>query len=64
MRVGQNILEPALKRFIYREFKKTSIIQDSILNTPLHYYVLSEYFPWSAGDEIIDDEIERVHDAN
>ena len=62
MRAGLQRLEPALKRFIYRELKSSAIINDAMLNTPLYYNLLRPDFPWSVGDEVSDTQVEAAFD--
>lgn len=62
MRAGLQRLEPALKRFIYRELKASAIINDAMLSTPLYHNLLRPDFPWSVGDEVADVEVEAAFD--
>jgi len=57
IRAGRLRLEPALKRFIYRELKPSAIISQSKLDSSLFDYVAYGPFPWGMGDEVTDEEI-------
>mmetsp|Transcript_16890 Transcript_16890/g.40367 ORF Transcript_16890/g.40367 Transcript_16890/m.40367 type:complete len:414 (-) Transcript_16890:173-1414(-) len=63
MRAGRLRLEPALKRFIYRELKPSAIISDANLDAPLYHAIRwSTDFPWTMGDEVSDNEIDAAFD--
>lgn len=62
MRAGRLRLEPALKRFIYRELKESKIITHANLDAPLYHWVMKPDFPWAMGDRVSDDEVDAAFD--
>jgi len=62
MRAGRLRLEPALKRFIYRELKESAIFTDAQLDAALYHRVWDPDFPWTIGDECTDEEVEAAFD--
>jgi len=61
LRAGQARLEPALKRFIYRELKASAIMSDVELDTPLYHSIRwRPDFPWSMGDGVTDEEVDAA----
>jgi len=60
IKAGGLRLEPALKRFIYRELKESAILQNATLDSPLYYQLLHPSFPWSAGENVTDEEVEAA----
>jgi len=65
MRAGRLRLEPALKRFIYRELKESAILTDAQLNAPLFMSIqyATHGFPWTMGDEVSDEEVDAAFEA-
>jgi len=64
MKTGLLRLEPALKRFIFRELKESAAIEKVTLDCPLYYFLLRPSFPWNFDDNISDDNIEAAIPCN
>ena len=61
IRIGQQRLTSALKRFVYRELKTSTLISQAQLNNPLYDYVRwRSDFPWNMGDEVTDEEVDAA----